>query len=173
MLALGCAASLCGAGTLGAAERAGQISAQDLAKMARVGIEVAQQLVPAFASLSSHPKVPPEGGVYKLRLYFDPGQESRVSDNFDNFDSQKTFHAFLVNVRPEDLSRVKLTIMADKPGRRDRPRSNAFGHGENVAISRKAPDNPENGNYVARLDFPGGRVEFFRRNPQATLLLQP
>ena len=149
-------------------------SRQELIDLTKVSQLVADQIQPAVQKWAgAHPRISPiEGNLYPMRLYFDPAQESRVSDNFDIFDRDRRAKVTFLGVKQEDLKLIKATIMSDKPGRPDRPRSGEFGNNDIITISKRSPDNEENGNYVAGLSFPGDRIEFFKRNPNPILLIK-
>jgi PAN domain len=110
--------------------------------------------------------------VFNMPLYFEPRQKSRISVNFEPFrGAKRAFPAkmFFKNVRPEDLRRVRASIMGDKHARNDQPRTASFGHNDIVPVSHA--NSKDRGFYVARLDFPGGREAFFLRNPEAILVI--
>lgn len=72
-------------------------------------------------------------------------------------------------MRAEDLRIVRATVMADKPGRPDRARSDAFGHGSVIKLGQGTSG--DRGYYIARINFPGGRQAFCARNPEAAVKL--
>jgi hypothetical protein len=106
------------------------------------------------------------GGKCHINVHHIKGQESRVSDNFDNgpFNRvRKVKFTFLGISHQEDYKRVKITVMADKDMAIDRSRSDAVGDGDTANIASRTDDDKDN--YMGRLDFPGGADEFFKRNP--------
>ncbi len=104
-------------------------------------------------------------------LKYDRGQESRVSANFDRSAIRSRggawVYMYYMDVRSSDRF-VRFTIMADKPGRPDRARSNAFSHGQWVWVS--SGTSGDCGYYVARTNGMS-RSSFFSRNPDSKILM--
>lgn len=106
-------------------------------------------------------------------LVNDSSQSSRVSANMDKARFNTTaggrwVYMLYADVRSADRGVVKFTIEADRPWRSDENRSNSFGHGQWVWVSK--PGSNDCGYYVGHTTGMN-RNTFFARNPDAKILM--
>lgn len=148
------------------------------AKAIKDGIEAAMavgKLVWDLFNSQGHPEEKWTGNQLQLPVRHMTDQVSRVSNNihkvkFEDGVRVCRFRWAEGTVKPEDARRTKVTFMADKAGRRDRPRSLSVRAGELFVMA--TPTSKDRNYYVGRLDARGGSEEFTARNPSATLVLE-
>lgn len=124
---------------------------------------------------SQHPVEFWTGPHVRLPVRYMEDQKSRVSNNIDmsKFAYRVQvcrFRWVAGTVNDHDATSARVTFMADKGGRRDKPRSKSVRAGELFVMF--TPTSGDRNYYAARLVADGGREEFCSRNPRAELVLE-